>query len=255
MSAMNARAKFDHVAEDRIGRPTSSGSPSAWPPRSRRRGSSRGSSGGSASTWRWCRSRSRRRSSRRSRWASSRPGGRGSGKPLRRAATGVIQDDPSLGCCSCSADPPAGDRLRSRALVALFLYSSPSPIVRNTATPACGTSCQSLRESAEGALGLLPWAWLRLRGAAAGLGAPSSRAGIKTAAVINVGTATIGALIGAGGFGQPILTGIRRDDIPMILFEGRYPRRRPRPGRPGGLRPGRAVAGAQGVADLVRLPS
>ena len=48
-------------------------------------------------------------------------------------------------------------------------------------------------------------------------------AGIKTAAVINVGTATIGALIGAGGFGQPILTGIRRDDLSMILFEGAIP--------------------------------
>ncbi len=42
-------------------------------------------------------------------------------------------------------------------------------------------------------------------------------AGIKTAAVINVGTATLGALIGAGGYGQPILTGIRLDDIGLIL--------------------------------------
>jgi len=41
--------------------------------------------------------------------------------------------------------------------------------------------------------------------------------GIKTAAVINVGTATIGALIGAGGYGEPILTGIRLADIGLIL--------------------------------------
>ncbi len=41
--------------------------------------------------------------------------------------------------------------------------------------------------------------------------------GIKTSAVINVGTATIGALIGAGGLGQPILTGIRLADIGLIL--------------------------------------
>ena len=47
-------------------------------------------------------------------------------------------------------------------------------------------------------------------------------AGIKTAAVINVGTATLGALIGAGGYGQPILTGIRLDDIGLIL-EGAVP--------------------------------
>ena len=41
------------------------------------------------------------------------------------------------------------------------------------------------------------------------LARPSILAGIKTSAVINVGTATLGALIGAGGYGQPILTGIR----------------------------------------------
>ncbi len=35
--------------------------------------------------------------------------------------------------------------------------------------------------------------------------------------MINVGTATLGALIGAGGYGQPILTGIRLDDIGLIL--------------------------------------
>jgi osmoprotectant transport system permease protein len=40
--------------------------------------------------------------------------------------------------------------------------------------------------------------------------------------VINVGTATLGALIGAGGYGQPILTGIRLDDTALIL-EGAIP--------------------------------
>jgi osmoprotectant transport system permease protein len=38
-----------------------------------------------------------------------------------------------------------------------------------------------------------------------------------SAAVINVGTATIGALIGAGGYGSPILTGIRLNDLGLIL--------------------------------------
>jgi osmoprotectant transport system permease protein len=47
-------------------------------------------------------------------------------------------------------------------------------------------------------------------------------AGIKTSAVINIGTATLGALIGAGGYGQPILTGIRLDDTALIL-EGAVP--------------------------------
>ena len=51
---------------------------------------------------------------------------------------------------------------------------------------------------------------------------PSIVAGTQTAAVIAVGTATLGALIGAGGYGQPILTGIRLDDTALIL-EGAVP--------------------------------
>ena len=47
-------------------------------------------------------------------------------------------------------------------------------------------------------------------------------AGVKTATVINIGFATLGALIGAGGYGQPILTGIRLDDFGLIL-EGAVP--------------------------------
>ncbi|MFP2933895.1 ABC transporter permease subunit, partial [Pyxidicoccus sp. 3LG] len=54
------------------------------------------------------------------------------------------------------------------------------------------------------------------------MAAPSILAGIQTAAVINVGTATLGALVGAGGYGQPILTGIRLDDVGLIL-EGAVP--------------------------------
>jgi osmoprotectant transport system permease protein len=76
-----------------------------------------------------------------------------------------------------------------------------------------------LRESAE-ALGLPPFARLRL--VELPLASPSILAGIKTSAVINVGTATLGALIGAGGYGQPIMTGIRLDDIGLIL-EGAIP--------------------------------
>ncbi len=49
------------------------------------------------------------------------------------------------------------------------------------------------------------------------MAAPSILAGIQTSAVINVGTATLGARIGAGGYGQPILTGIRLDDTGLIL--------------------------------------
>ena len=72
-----------------------------------------------------------------------------------------------------------------------------------------------LTESAE-ALGMTPAARLRLVELPMAL--PSILAGVKTAAVINVGTATLGALIGAGGYGQPILSGIRLDDTGLILM-------------------------------------
>ncbi|MAI78565.1 MAG: amino acid ABC transporter permease [Deltaproteobacteria bacterium] len=103
------------------------------------------------------------------------------------------------------------------AVVALFLYSL-LPIVRNTHTGLMGIPLP-LRESAE-ALGLPSGARLRL--IEGPLAAPSILAGIKTAAVINVGAATLGALVGAGGYGQPILTGIRLDDMGLIL-EGAVP--------------------------------
>ncbi|MFT4605524.1 MAG: osmoprotectant transport system permease protein [Rhodothermales bacterium] len=103
------------------------------------------------------------------------------------------------------------------AMVALFLYSL-LPIVRNTHAGLTGIP-MPLRESAE-ALGL--GGWTRLRKIELPLASPSILAGIKTAAVINIGTATLGALIGAGGYGQPILTGIRLNNVELIL-EGAVP--------------------------------
>jgi osmoprotectant transport system permease protein len=98
------------------------------------------------------------------------------------------------------------------AIAALFFYSL-LPIVRNTYSGLKQIPTQML-ESAE-VLGLPGKAKLRL--VELPLALPSILAGIKTAAVINVGTATIGALIGAGGYGAPILTGIRLSNISLIL--------------------------------------
>ena len=42
-------------------------------------------------------------------------------------------------------------------------------------------------------------------------------AGMKTSAVINVGTATIAAFIGAGGYGERIVTGLALNDHAMLL--------------------------------------
>jgi osmoprotectant transport system permease protein len=103
------------------------------------------------------------------------------------------------------------------AIAALFLYSL-LPIIRNTASGLQSIPA-SIRNSAI-ALGLT--ATRRLLLVELPLATPAVLAGIKTAAVINVGTATLGALIGAGGYGQPIFTGVRLDDFSLIL-EGAIP--------------------------------
>ncbi|HVZ89652.1 MAG TPA: glycine betaine ABC transporter substrate-binding protein [Polyangia bacterium] len=103
------------------------------------------------------------------------------------------------------------------ATAALFLYSL-LPIVRNTHAGLTGIPAP-LRESAE-ALGLTPGAILwRIE---LPLASGTILAGIQSAAVINIGTATLGALVGAGGYGQPIFAGIRLDDVSLIL-EGAIP--------------------------------
>jgi len=123
---------------------------------------------------------------------------------------GVIQTIPSLALLVFMipllgiGGPPA--------VTALFLCSL-LPIVRNTYTGIRDIPV-SVNESAC-ALGLSPVARLRL--IELPMASSTILAGIKTSAVINIGTATLGALIGAGGYGQPILTGIRLDDITMIL--------------------------------------
>jgi osmoprotectant transport system permease protein len=104
------------------------------------------------------------------------------------------------------------------AILALFLYSL-LPIVRNTYAGLHDIPL-TVRESAE-ALGLPAAARLRL--VELPMAARSILAGIKTSAVINVGFATLGALVGAGGYGQPILTGIRLNDLNLILLHGAVP--------------------------------
>jgi len=98
------------------------------------------------------------------------------------------------------------------ALLALFLYSL-LPIVRNTYV-GLTTIPHPLAEAAE-AIGLSGAAkLLRVR---LPMASPAIMAGIKTSAVINVGTATLAALIGAGGLGEPILSGIQLRQNALIL--------------------------------------
>jgi osmoprotectant transport system permease protein len=126
------------------------------------------------------------------------------------SCTGIIQTIPSLALLVFMI--PVLGIGAPPVIVALFLYSL-LPIVRNTCT-ALRSLPPEITDSAR-ALGLPSGGRLRL--IELPLASREILAGIKTSAVINVGTATLGALIGAGGYGQPILTGIRLNDLSLIL--------------------------------------
>jgi osmoprotectant transport system permease protein len=133
------------------------------------------------------------------------------------AVTGVVQTIPALALLMLIyvwANIPFGAPV---AIVALFLYSL-LPIVRNTYTGLHDVPLP-LRESAD-ALGLSSLARLRL--VELPMASRSILAGIKTAAVINIGNATLGGIIAAGGYGQPIFVGLNRNDSSLIL-EGAIP--------------------------------
>ncbi len=133
------------------------------------------------------------------------------------AIIGMIQTIPSLALLALLVPVPFLGISASTAIVALFLYGL-LPIVRNTAT-GLQEIPPALRDSAI-ALGLGPGA--RLRKIYLPLASRTILAGIKTSAVINIGTATLAALIGAGGLGEPILSGLNLNDNATIL-EGAIP--------------------------------
>lgn len=98
------------------------------------------------------------------------------------------------------------------AMVALFLYSL-FPILRNTYTGV--RDADPVAVDASRALGMTPLQVLRH--VRLPLAAPVIMAGVRTAAVINIGTATLAAFIGAGGLGDPIVSGLALSDVRMIL--------------------------------------
>jgi osmoprotectant transport system permease protein len=98
------------------------------------------------------------------------------------------------------------------AIVALFLYSL-LPILRNTVT-ALITIDPLLRRVAEG-MGLTPLQ--QIRHVLLPLALPNVLAGVRVATVICIGTATLAAFIGAGGLGDPIVTGLALNDVNLIL--------------------------------------
>jgi osmoprotectant transport system permease protein len=98
------------------------------------------------------------------------------------------------------------------AIVALFLYSL-LPVVRNAITALTTIDSTLIRVAT--AMGLSPSE--QLRHVYLPLAMPSLFAGIRTAAVISIGTATLAAFIGAGGLGDPIVTGLSLNDTGLIL--------------------------------------
>ena len=100
------------------------------------------------------------------------------------------------------------------ALLALFLYSL-LPIIRNTLA-----GIESVpQEIVEAAFGIGMTRLQILTKIELPLSFRVIMAGVRTSVVINVGTATIGAVVGAGGLGVPIISGLVREN-PAFLIEG-----------------------------------
>ena len=127
------------------------------------------------------------------------------------ALAGIVQTIPSLALLAFLI-ALMGTIGTLPAAIALFLYAL-LPIIRNTHTGMLGVG-DGLRQAAL-ALGLSRRD--QLLAIELPLARPSILAGIKTSAIINVGTATIAAFIGAGGYGERIAAGLAVNDNMMLL--------------------------------------
>ncbi len=123
---------------------------------------------------------------------------------------GVLQTIPALALLAFMI--PLFGIGRVPALVALSLYAL-LPIVRNTYAGVSSLDRQLVDMAAVMQLGR----WQRLAWIELPLASVTIMAGIKTAAVLTVGTATLAAFIGGGGYGTLIVTGLALNDVRMIL--------------------------------------
>ena len=125
-------------------------------------------------------------------------------------SSAVIQTVPSLALL-CFLIPVFGVGTRP-ALAALCLYSL-LPVVLNTFTGIRSVNPIHLENARAFGLNgrqvlfrvVLP------------LASPTLLAGIKTATIVSIGTATLAALVGAGGYGAPIVSGLALNDVRTIL--------------------------------------
>jgi ABC-type proline/glycine betaine transport system permease subunit/glycine betaine/choline ABC-type transport system substrate-binding protein len=129
--------------------------------------------------------------------------------------TGLVQTIPALALLALLI--PLVGLGQVPAIIALFLYSL-LPIVRNTLTGLFNVD-PLVKEAATG-MGLTNRQ--RLWHIELPLAMPTLLAGVKTAAVVSIGTATLAAFVGAGGLGEPIITGLNLNNHGLIL-EGALP--------------------------------
>jgi len=132
--------------------------------------------------------------------------------PAAERLASVVQTFPPAAVLALSV--PALGFGFAPTIAALFLYSV-LPIVRNTLEGLRLVSADAV-EAARG-MGMTP-AQVLLR-VELPLAMPVILAGVRTSVIVNVGTATIGATIGAGGLGAPIISGLVNQN-PAFLTEG-----------------------------------
>lgn len=125
---------------------------------------------------------------------------------------GIIQTIPSLALLAFMIPIPGLGLGTRSAVAALFLYAI-LPILRNTVTGIRQVDPE-LVEAARG-MGLTDGQILRL--VELPLALRTIMAGVRTSAVISIGFATLAAFIGAGGLGDPIVTGLQLNDTRLIL--------------------------------------
>jgi osmoprotectant transport system permease protein len=132
--------------------------------------------------------------------------------PVAEKLSAVVQTFPPAAVLALSV--PALGFGFSPTIAALFLYSV-LPILRNTLGGLAAVSADAL-DAARG-MGMTPAQVLAK--VELPLAMPVILAGVRTSVIVNVGTATIGATIGAGGLGAPIISGLVNQN-PAFLAEG-----------------------------------
>lgn len=124
--------------------------------------------------------------------------------------TGLLQTIPSIALLALMI--PIFGIGEIPAITALFLYSL-LPILRSAVTAL--TTIDPVLVNVSRAIGMTKFQ--QLRNVLFPLALPNILSGIKTATIICIGTATLAAFIGAGGLGEPIVTGLALNDTNLIL--------------------------------------